>query len=121
MEQDEIIAKSEMLLRRHQSLFPSASLSQEPHIGDVFSLFAAAFNGGLVKRGCLSADALFNKLHVRIPGVFEQPAGRELYDLWSAWTYAWQHARLLTCEPPAPPYRGRPKLRSVPFTARSGL
>jgi hypothetical protein len=62
MDREQIVNELIDLLRYHDTV-SSASLSQEPYKGDLFKIFAAACNAGLMTRNpeygrYLSADAL---------------------------------------------------------------
>ena len=88
----------EELLRQHKDGL-RGSLHQEPYKGDLFRLFAAAFNGGLIdsanQSDYLSADALTDTLATRAPKLLDQESWHNLRRFWSDWTYAWQQVHLL--------------------------
>jgi len=98
MTREEVLDKIERLLRLSKD-GTRGSIDHEPNKGDLFRLFAAAFNSGLIdssgQSGNLQADTLANTLANRAPELTDQVAWQTLYSFWSAWTYAWQQAHLL--------------------------
>jgi hypothetical protein len=70
------------------------SIHQEPYKHDFFTLFAAAFNNGMMRGSgdVLNADALLDSIKERAPELLHGEAWRNLYTFWSEWTYAWRHA-----------------------------
>jgi hypothetical protein len=98
MNREEVLRQIEELLRQHKD-GTRGSLDREPNKGDLFRLFAAAFNGGLIdspsQSGNLRADVLVDTLTSRAPELTDHVSWHTLYSFWSAWTYAWQHVQLL--------------------------
>ena len=77
-------------------------LGQEPYKGDLFKLFAKAYNAGLTEldtappRELLTGDALGSVIMERAPEFAE--GGEEVYFLtqkWDEWRYAWKHVDML--------------------------
>jgi hypothetical protein len=100
---DQIVDDLITLLRRHETVYRSASLYQEPYKGDFFKVFAAAFNAGLMKknpepRPYLSADALRHIIASRAPDVIDSQRFCTVRSFWMEWTYAWEHGDLLKKE-----------------------
>jgi len=98
MTREEVLNQIEELLRQSRD-GARGSVDHEPNKGDLFRLFAAAFNSGLIdppgQPDNLHADELVNTLASRAPELTDHVALHTLYSLWSAWTYAWQQAHLL--------------------------
>lgn len=99
MNREEILNKIEKLLHQHNDGI-RGSVHQEPYKGDLFKLFAAAFNGGLIDSTSnpdyLSTDALRVALASRSPELLNHDSWHNFYKFWSDWTYAWQHVNLLS-------------------------
>jgi hypothetical protein len=93
---NEIVDPVIELLRQHNENL-RGTIHQEPYKGDFFRLFADAFNSGMMSRyhDCLYADALRDAINERAPDMLDTKTWHELYSMWSAWTYAWQHAEKL--------------------------
>lgn len=101
MDGEQIINDLIAFLRRHDGIFGTASLRQEPYKGDVFKIFSAAFNSGLITRNIesgpsLSTDGLTDILVERAPDVVNGKTFRTVRCLWEEWTYACEHRELLS-------------------------
>ncbi len=98
MTREEVLGQIEELLRQSRD-GTRGSIDREPNKGDLFCLFAAAFNSGFIdstgQSDNLDADTLTSTLTNRAPELTDQVAWHTLYNLWAAWTYAWQHIQLL--------------------------
>jgi hypothetical protein len=94
MDRNEIVDTLGELLRQHKDGL-RGSIHQEPYRGDLFKLFAEAFNQGLIttpsQPGYLSADALSDTLSERVPEILDSQPFRDLHTMWGEWTYAWRH------------------------------
>lgn len=91
MDREEIIQGVVNFLRLYKDV---GTIHQEPYRENVFRLFAAAFNGGLIASpahpGYLSADALANIIAERAPEVVNSKNCHDLHTFWEEWTYAWR-------------------------------
>jgi len=73
------------------------SIHQEPYKGDVFKLFAEAYNQGFIEDESLVADALQNIVIARWFSHNENEDKNRTYFLdklhtcWHEWQYAWNH------------------------------
>ncbi len=74
------------------------SIHQEPYKGDVFKLFAQAYNQGFVRDGTLVADALQETVKEQWFTHDENEDKNRMYFLgrlhtcWHDWQYAWNHS-----------------------------
>ena len=97
MTREEVLGQIEKLLRQSRD-GTRGSIDREPNKGDLFRLFAAAFNSGFIdapgQSDNLYADTLTNTLANRAPDLADHLAWHTLYNLWSAWIYAWQNVQL---------------------------
>ena len=71
-------------------------MQQEPYKGDLFRIFASAYNSGFMEKSAgsqyLSADSLRDLLVARAPDIIDNKVVYDFFDLWSEWRYAWDHA-----------------------------
>lgn len=97
MTREELLDRVEELLRQHKDGL-RGSIHREPNKGELFRLFASAFNSGLIdapeRSDNLCADVLIDTLAGRAPELKEQGPWNDVYRLWSAWTYAWRQVKL---------------------------
>ena len=94
MTKNEIVEEVIGLLRDHKSNL-RGSIHQDPYKHDFFRLFATAYNAGMMRGGSadvLYADALTGMIVARAPELAEGSDWESLYQFWSEWTYAWDHA-----------------------------
>jgi hypothetical protein len=93
MTKEELVGEMIRLPRNHQDGL-AGSIHQDPYKSDFFRLFARAYNAGMMHRADNSArmDALVSPLVARAPKLIEGKTWDALYQFWSEWTYAWDHA-----------------------------
>jgi hypothetical protein len=93
MNHNQIVNEIARLLREHIE-GARGTIHQEPYKGDIFRLFAAAFNAGLIespgRSEYLSADALADILATQAPETVESESFHSLHTFWHEWTYAWR-------------------------------
>jgi hypothetical protein len=89
MTKSEIVDGVIELLHGHKS-GDRGSIHQDPYKADFFKLFAAAYNAG--GGNVLYADALAALVVARAPELAKGEVWKNLYNAWSEWTYAWDHA-----------------------------
>ena len=94
MSREETIRQIERLLREHKDGL-RGSPHQEPYKGDFFSIFASAFNSGLLDSSSLGVDALADVLLARAPDLLKHESWEAFRTFWSEWRYAWNHAHQL--------------------------
>ncbi len=86
MTREEVLDKIEALLRQSKD-GTRGSIDHESNKGDLFRLFAAAFNSGLIdspgQYDNLHADVLVNILARRAPDLTDHVALHTLYGFWS--------------------------------------
>ena len=92
MTRDEIVDQIGELIRQHKEGL-RGSIHQEPYKGDLFRLFAEAFNAGLIIRSSqhLLADALADVLSERYPKIVDSQPFQDLRTMWRDWAYACRH------------------------------
>jgi hypothetical protein len=94
MNRDELVDQLIALLRQHKAGL-RGSIQQDPYKQDFFRLFAAAYNAGMMGPDApksARAGGLIGSLVTRAPELVKEPAWDTLYQFWSEWTYAWDHA-----------------------------
>ena len=99
LEGEKVIKDLIAFLRLHTTTLPGTSMHQEAYKNDVFRLFAAAYNAGLMNQSpepsrFLRADALRIIIVERAEDVADSDKLATILDFWREWTYAWDHNQL---------------------------
>jgi hypothetical protein len=93
MDRENIVEQVIDLLRQHVN-GQRGSILEEPYKGDLFELFATAFNAGLIENSgelsCLGAAALADVIESRVPDLMEHETWPTMLVFWREWTYAWR-------------------------------
>jgi hypothetical protein len=90
---DEIVNEIIRLVRARDT--NGGHFHHEPHKGDFFRLFIAAWDAGLLKRSgpnTLKLDSLINIVGNRDPTIFDGETWLMFCAAWPEWDYAWANA-----------------------------
>ncbi len=93
---EDVLKEVVELLEQHRR-GSRGSMHQEPYKGDIFKVFARAYNGGLLvdeERRHLRGDALYQAIIERRPVADDDTKKQQLLEqldtMWREWTYAWE-------------------------------